>query len=124
MKKPPDPPGSPWCAELDAANALSPRESLPYTHKLQEAVDRLLRAADLAHETAERHDDNMSQVDVGEDEWLAAVVICLADGWDGDLKKSMWAVEDNREPCLVAKSSGFEPWEIAQFIQMNTRPSR
>lgn len=59
---------------------------------------------------------------VTDEDWLAVLAICLSDGLDGDLDTATWLVELNRRPCLLARGLGFDPWELARFIERKTQP--
>lgn len=91
--------------------------------RLQQAIDGLLRASEAAEALGPSSlADFDPDVQVSDDEWLAAVVICLSDGWNNNMDAALDVVLTNRAPCLTARTLGIEPWEMAQFIQMNTTP--
>jgi hypothetical protein len=58
---------------------------------MHDAVDRLLKASDLARATGEDVPDEIPHVKVTNDEWLGAVVICIADSIDGGQIAKMYA---------------------------------
>lgn len=92
-------------------------------HRLRQTVARLEEAAAASAVTEDEDERVVADLSTGSlvtnDEWLGAVVLCIADELR-DVETALNVVDANRRPCLIARDRGVEPWEVAEFILLRS----